>query len=161
MKMLCKTLAYIELILGFIGSIVLPYTLGVKYDYRTLQLKRDGTATFAIFITTILCVITIWAILYAISEILENQEKLFQILGENNNTYLKNNKISTGLPLTPPQSPLPLSPQIQVPINRQESVNAGADSEEWKLYDAWKCPICKRINEGSENTCVCGLQRTK
>lgn len=64
------------------------------------------------------------------------------------------------LPLTPPQSPLPLSPKIQAPITSQESVNVNAESDEWNLYDAWKCPICKRINEGHEKTCVCGLERT-
>ncbi|MFW6678896.1 hypothetical protein ACOAOT_14690 [Lacrimispora sp. AGF001] len=162
MKILCRTLAYIELIFGSIGSIILAYSLGVKFDYPTLELKRDGTATFAIFATAILCVITIWAILYAISEILENQEKIIKILGENSNTNLKDGNTLTSLSFTPPHSPLPLTPKIKTPITMQESINinVNTESDEWNLYDAWKCPICKRINEGHEKTCVCGLERT-
>jgi len=160
MKNFCRTLAYIELIFGSIGSIILAYSLGVKFDYSTLELKRDGTATFAILVTTILCVITIWAILYAISLILENQEKIVKILSEDNNTNVKNDNILTSLPITPPHSPVPLSPKIQAPITSQESINVNTESDEWNIYDAWKCPICKRINEGHEKTCVCGLERT-
>ncbi|WP_312441524.1 hypothetical protein [Lacrimispora sp.] len=158
MKTLCKTLAYVELVLGTIGSIILTYTLGTKLDYHTLKFERDGAATFAIFVSAMLSVIILWAILCAFSKILENQEIIFELLESRDETKPTNiTPICT--PLPEPAKTLPVRPQVQPQTVRQEPIDTKINDENWKVYDAWKCPNCKRINDGSAVTCVCGTNK--
>lgn len=80
MRSLCKVLAYIELILGIIGSIFISTTFGFKFNYSTLSLERNGTLTFTIFLLSIFSVLVLWTILCAFNKILENQEKILKLL---------------------------------------------------------------------------------
>lgn len=160
MKNLCKTLAYIELILGVIGSFILADTLGVKVNYKTYSIERDGGLTFAIFLSTMLCVVTLWAILCAFSEILENQETLLS-RSDNSVKPEANIKPICGLPTSvsiPPASPsgtLDKGLQTVHPTMPNTVVN----NDEWKEYNTWKCPNCKRINEQSVKVCACGAYK--
>jgi hypothetical protein len=149
MKIICKILAYVELVLGITGSIFLSDTLGMRLNFHTLKLERDGTATFAILFSTLLSVITLWAILYAFSEILENPGKAKPT-------------IITPIckPLSEPPKTLPTRPEVQLKIVKQVPENAKVNDENWNVYDAWKCPNCKRINDGSMETCICGIARS-
>jgi hypothetical protein len=159
MKIICKTLAYVELVLGIIGSIFLSDTLGMRLNFHTLKLERDGTATFAILFSTLLSVITLWAILYAFSEILEHQDKIFKLLehpGKAEPTIIT----PICKPLSEPPKTLPTRPQVQPQILKQEPEKAKVNDENWNVYDAWKCPNCKRINDGSMETCICGIARS-
>ena len=160
MKTLCKALAHIELILGTISSIILAYTLGKKLNYYTYNLERDGTATFIIFVSTMLCVITLWAILYAISEILENQDKIFELLENRGKAAPKSITPICG-PLSGAPKASPVRTQVQEQIVKQESTDAVVNDEEWKAYNSWKCPSCKRINSGSVDTCICGTSKPR
>lgn len=80
MRSLCKVLAYIELILGTIGSIFISNTFGFKFNYSTLSLERNETLTFTIFLLSIFSVLVLWTILCAFNKILENQEKILKLL---------------------------------------------------------------------------------
>lgn len=160
MKNLCKTLACIELVIGTIGSIFLACTFGIRLDYHSLSLERDGAATFAIFISAMLCVITLWVILYAISELLENQEKILQLMEKKQNSESKSLKPICS---PPPKSSVPATSRTSVPNSNAENgqSNNEVDDESWKVYAAWKCPNCKRINDGHVETCSCGIARPK
>lgn len=81
MKNTCKTLANLVLVLGAIGSGLLAKTFGQRLDFDTLEMVRDSTRTAAIFVSTLLGVVIIWALLYAAGKILENQECIMEKLG--------------------------------------------------------------------------------
>lgn len=158
MKNLCKTLAYIELILGVIGGIVLANTLGVRMNYKTYSVERDTGLTFAIFLSTMLCVVTLWAILCAFSEILKNQEELLS-RSENSVKPEYNIKPICGIPIAPVSNTLVSpagTPDERLQAAHPTTQNMVVNNDEWNEYDTWKCPNCKRINEQSVKVCACG-----
>lgn len=159
MKSLCKTLAYVELILGIIGSIVLANTFGVKVNYKLSELERDGVMTFAIFLASALCVVTLWAILCAISEILENQEKLLMLSDKNNNPKLDT---AATVPIcgSPAAPDLNHSPsQQETLLNKIQLTSNNVHNTDWNNYSVWKCPNCKRTNDSTASICMCGTSR--
>lgn len=158
MKNLCKTLANVELVLGVIGSIFLAYTMGMRLDYRSLSLERDIGSTLVIFTSTMLCVATLYVILYAISEILENQERLIQKMNDQQVTSIKN---STPICSPPPKSSVHIvtsTAPVENSSKKIEQVVENVNNENWKVYNDWKCPSCKRINDGLIEICTCGTK---
>lgn len=161
MKSLCRTLSYVELITGTIGSIFLSNKLGVEVNFRTLDLERDISSTITIFVSSMLCVITFWVILYAISEILENQSRIIELVQSSTKTSPQNNSplcgpASQNINQISPQ-PMPLVSELK--HNNPE--NTKTSSEEWGKYGDWNCPNCKRINDSSIAICNCGEPRSK
>lgn len=158
MKNLCKTLASIELVLGIIGSIFLSYSLGVRINYKNLTLERDGAVTIAIFASAFLCVITLWAILYAFSEVLENQDKILELLKNSNGTVAEK-AVSICSPPPVSKKVLPSQPLTQSHNSSPKSDNVDNSSENWQNYGSWNCPNCKRVNDDSVAICMCGTTK--
>lgn len=70
----CKTLGYVILILGIIGSFITAKTLGITYDYY--YEARDWSKTIAYFVSGVLTTSCLSFILLALSEILEKLEEV-------------------------------------------------------------------------------------
>lgn len=163
MKKLCLTLAYVELVLGVIGSISLAHTLGYQLNYKTFELERNASQTFVIFISSMLCVITLWAILCAISEVLGNQEVILDKLRTLD--VLKHNEISalgsskTPICSAPEKSYNKTSVPKSTKVESQHPIESKPVNDDWKNYKVWKCPNCKRVNDTSVATCTCGTMK--
>lgn len=160
MKNLCKMLAYIELILGVIGSISLANVLGLRVSYTSHSIERDSVLTFTIFLSSMLCVVTLWAILCAFSEILENQEKLLARSGASVSPMSRIEPICD-IAAPPVSRPFPTvgaaeNRLITAPPTQRNTV---INDDEWKKYDTWKCPNCKRINGQKDKVCTCGASK--
>lgn len=78
MKNICKYLSYAVLGLGAVGSIIMAKTYGVTIKPAKLVdiTERSWPLTIAIFIASMFSVIVLFAILKALSEILEKMETL-------------------------------------------------------------------------------------
>lgn len=85
MQKMLRALAYIDLILGTIGSIVLAKDLGRTADIflSSVYYERDWTLTICIFFAGLFGVLVLFAILFSVAEILDAQERLMARLMEN------------------------------------------------------------------------------
>ncbi len=162
MKNACKALANLVLVLGAIGSGLLAKTFGQRLDFATLEMVRDSTRTATIFVSALFGVVIIWALLYAASKILENQECIMETLRRLEPAETSKNQkikplcdISVGLASvsdnTTKKSLEQLSNSPATPVTNKK--------DEWGEYHTWKCPNCKRINDESIGVCVCGTGR--
>lgn len=158
MKKVCRFLAVIQAIFGIIGSIVLSKSLGMRLNYKTLAAERDSMLTLSIFLGVMLSVSVIVIILYALSEILENQEKILKQLGQEDVAHIKDIK-----PICSPYIAAPIRPQDQPTKSQAQSITPPSSnvviSENWKTYGDWVCPQCKRINDSQSVECACGASR--
>lgn len=85
MRSACKTLGIIYLILGVIGSFAIASSNGVTVSYNTysgITEERSLLLTVAWFVSGILITAIGTVILYALGEILENQESLMWRMSE-------------------------------------------------------------------------------
>ncbi len=82
MKGFCKVLATTMLVLGTIGSIFIAKTMGMSLNMRTYDMERNWGTTIIVFLFGFLSVVVLSVILYAIDEILGNQESLYKELSQ-------------------------------------------------------------------------------
>jgi hypothetical protein len=75
MKGLIKTLSYIQLLLGIIGSVIVAYTKGRVLEGR-YHYERSVGLTIGWFLVSLLSVLILFSILYSLYTILENQENI-------------------------------------------------------------------------------------
>ena len=85
MQKMLRALAYIDLILGTIGSIVLAKDLGRTADIYLsgVYYERDWILTICIFFGCFFGVLVLFAVLFSVAEILDAQERLMARLIEN------------------------------------------------------------------------------
>lgn len=76
MKGILKVLAVIELVCGLIGSFIIAKASGAG-NFR-LSIKRSWGVTISTFISCLFVVVLTFVVLYAIVEILDNQEELLK-----------------------------------------------------------------------------------
>lgn len=90
-KEFIKTLALIELVLGIIGSFFLSYSRGIiEPTSRFRDYERSWGITIGTFLTSILSVLVLYAILYALYKIIDNQESILYKLSDRNLTISSN-----------------------------------------------------------------------
>lgn len=84
MKEVCRKLSFIILVLGIIGSIILAKQNGIKVDIYSYKsyVERDTILTIAWFLTGLFFTAIGFILFYALSEILDNQERIHSKLYE-------------------------------------------------------------------------------
>ena len=92
MQKMLRALAYIDLILGTIGSIVLAKDLGRTADIYLsgVYYERDWILTICIFFGCFFGVLVLFAVLFSVAEILDAQERLMARLIENKSSIHTN-----------------------------------------------------------------------
>lgn len=159
MKNLCRALSYIEFVLGTIGSIYLANKLGVNINLNRFNVERNPSLTATIFIVGMFSTIISWVILYAFSEILENQECMMRHLESFGKQTTSEVKPICGIPEFAKENKsqtVTTSSQTHMPAKTQQTAS---DSKDLEQYNSWKCPNCKRINDFSTSICACGTCR--
>jgi len=137
LKKFIKILAQIHLILGIIGSFLIAKSGGEivispYYGYS----KRDWWITITIFTVSIYFVLILFAILYALYKLLDNQDK--NITGNDKNVLNTGNGINA----------------------EKESKLSSVDSLNRELTEGkWRCSECGKINNDFVETCGCGSSR--
>ncbi|WP_038286825.1 hypothetical protein [Acetivibrio straminisolvens] len=84
-KEFVKILAYLELVLGTIGSFFLAYSGGrvVKVTYLpNISYQRDWGTTIAIFLAAIFSTLILYTLLRSQYEIIDNQENLYYTMNK-------------------------------------------------------------------------------
>lgn len=168
MKNFCRALAVIELVFGAIISFIFAIAGG-----RTIRMTKYGPQTgwnigltAAVFLVCMASFLISFAVLYALGEVLENQEKLMELLS------LLKHKASGSQ-----SHPLPSAPKNQE-TGTKEAGKALAGTGEAKPEacpkqdypepaplpesfpdGTWKCSECRRINDRDREICVCGSHR--
>lgn len=138
MKTLLKVLSYINLVLGLIGSFILANKFGKSvslYSYYSSKViyERNWALTLGIFGAGILSTLVLFSILYALSEILDAQERLYSA------TY-KMSAPSTSMNSNTESAPI------------HAATPALSASE-------WVCPKCGKHNSSYVGTCGCGERK--
>ena len=162
MKNVCKTLANLELVLGIIGSGLLANIFGQHLNFVTQKVERDGTRTAVIFLSTLFGVVIIWALLSAASNILENQERIIDVMKHIEPVKKAEAKESMplcGVPNEYANTSGNTSQKIVTPSSQTKEASDETKKDDWMEYDTWKCPNCKRINDKSVTICSCGTER--
>lgn len=131
MKGYLKAIAYTELAFGTIGSFMKAGEAGSEIYGRYKEINW-GVA-FIAFIGYMLMVGVGFVLLYAIHEILDNQEQILQRLGRTTQT-----------------TPEP------APSNEDNLDTSWANNHQEPEGDLWTCWKCGDINKSYEVTCSCG-----
>jgi hypothetical protein len=87
MKDLCKIMGNVVMVLGTIGSFAIAYQNGlvIRTSMYSIRPERSWVMTIAWFLGAMLSVMILCTILYSIADVLDNQERLFTRLVENDN----------------------------------------------------------------------------
>lgn len=130
MKKQCKIIAIAELIIGSIGSFAAAGLFGTD-----LYGNRNWFVTIVAFISFMLWTYFLFVIFYSISQILENQETIYERL----------ERIDTSI-----------SKQDEK-LNTLRTASVFDDVKE--NIDGWRCPNCGKLNPSYVGTCACGNQK--
>ena len=138
MKTLLKVLAYINLVLGLIGSFVLANRFGksIAYSYyysSKVIYERNWPLTLGIFGAGLLGTLVLFSILYALSEILDAQERPYSA------AYKMSAPSDSTNSSVEPASTHPVA-----------SVSSAPE---------WVCPKCGKHNSSYVGTCGCGERK--
>lgn len=138
MKTLLKVLAYINLILGLIGSFILANRFGKSLSYSyyyssKVIYERSWPLTLEIFGAGLLSSLVLFSILYALSEILDTQERLYSIAYK---MSASSNSMSSSVE----------------PTSTHSVASVSSTSE-------WVCPKCGKHNSSYVGTCGCGERK--
>jgi len=82
MKGMLKALAYVELILGVIGSFFTAKAFGMSFV--KMSYERNWPMTIGIFVGSLFCFVILFVIMVAIEEILHNQDTIYKKITEGN-----------------------------------------------------------------------------
>jgi hypothetical protein len=87
MKDLCKIMGNVVMVLGTIGSFAIAYQNGlvIRTSMYSIRPERSWVMTIAWFLGAMISVMILCTILYSIADVLDNQERLFTRLVENDN----------------------------------------------------------------------------
>ena len=129
-KGLIKTLSYIQLLLGIIGSFVIAYSKG-KVSGNSRHYERSVGITIGWFLVSMLSVLVLFSILYALYSIIENQE----------NILFKLNKLNSE--------------------KDSDKVKKWDAPEKKLKDGEWRCSDCGKINSSYISTCGCGCPKPK
>ncbi|MED9903573.1 MAG: hypothetical protein UFG06_05255 [Lachnospiraceae bacterium] len=133
----CRILAYIELVVGTIGSIIVAYFGGRKvkassYDFE-LEYVRDWPTTLVCFLAPMLLAVILFAILMTLEFIMENQAKVLYLLKEQ---------------------------RSKIDDKSESNILAKSVSRDNKSMDSWVCTKCGDTNPRSIRICKgCGSEK--
>lgn len=130
-----KTISYVQLVLGIIGSFVIAYFEGkIPEDlyYFSRYHERSIGLTLVSFLASLLSVLILFSFLYGFYTILENQESILYKLSELNNDKNSSRDSFKGF-------------KFKALDETEKKLNA----------NEWRCSICGKINSNSLNFCSC------
>lgn len=133
MQKQCKVIAIIELVLGIIGSFVLAWASGLVLN------ERNWLITIVVFLVSVAVSYSVFVVLFSISEILQNQERISSRIYSLESSADKQNEKLTALGCSS------LFRDVQ-------------GSEERK---SWICPKCGKRNNNYVGTCGCGARKPR
>lgn len=130
MKKQCKFIAIAELVIGIPGSFAAAWFWGTD-----LYGNRSWFVTILILITFILSIYFSFVIFYSISQVLENQETIYERLERIDTSVSKQDE----------------------KLNTLRTASVFDDVKE--NIDGWRCPNCGKLNPSYVGTCACGTQK--
>lgn len=147
MKGICKVIAYVNLVLGIIGSIAAAYLGGRSldtYSRYSISYDRNWLLTIAIFLGIMLMVITLYVILMSLVELLEKQEWMESRLLE--------------LDMEEKEKDNSSQPSFKASNSKADLLRAAASQDVRK--NVWVCSECGETNSAASRTCKgCGRDR--
>lgn len=97
MKDFCKYLSVANLVLGTLGSFFLAKIQGMQLD-NDLMMSRNWGTTIIIFIVSMVIVASISATLYAIYEMISNQEVILKKIESSESNIIEKTTASDDIP---------------------------------------------------------------
>lgn len=136
----CKTIAMIQLVLGIIGSLILAGSLGMGEGWFL---------AIIVFLASMLGVLTLFVILMALDELLENQESLeYQI-----------QELAAGMGTAGKDSAGKNESGVRASNSKADLLGAASRSSGSQGH-TWICPECGETNSIGSRTCKgCGRDK--